>query len=89
MRLQVPENDFCLSARARVPYTEIPYRAGDALLFGKESLGLPAEVMERYATQCFTIPILTGKVRSLNLSTAAGIVVYEGLRQLHAWQNPT
>jgi len=79
----------CLSAHARTPYTHIPYRDGDVLLFGAETRGLPPEVMERYRAQSFTIPMMTGKVRSLNLATAAGIVLYEGLRQLHAWQNPT
>ena len=76
---------FCLSARAEQPYTMIPFRAGDCLLFGAESRGLPPEVLERYREQCYTIPIVSGKVRSLNLSTAVGIVVYEGLRQLQAW----
>ena len=78
---------FCLSAHAKTPYTQIPFAAGDALLFGAETRGLPPEVLERHS--CFTIPMVSGKVRSLNLATAAGIVLYEGLRQLHAWQNPT
>jgi tRNA (cytidine/uridine-2'-O-)-methyltransferase len=78
---------FCLSARAKTPYTQIPFARGDALLFGAETRGLPAEVMERHP--CFTIPMVAGKVRCLNLGTATGIVLYEGLRQLHAWQNPT
>jgi tRNA (cytidine/uridine-2'-O-)-methyltransferase len=80
---------FCLSAHARTPYTQIPLARGDALLFGAETRGLPPEVLERYAAQSFTIPMVSGKVRSLNLATAAGIVLYDGLRQLHAWQNPT
>jgi tRNA (cytidine/uridine-2'-O-)-methyltransferase len=80
---------FCLSTHAQTPYTQIPFARGDALLFGAETRGLPPEVLERYATQCFTIPMVSGKVRSLNLATAAGIVLYDGLRQLHAWQNPT
>ncbi len=74
---------FCLSARADTPYTKIPFRAGDCLLFGAETRGLPAEVMARQA--CFTIPMVSGKVRSLNLATSVGVVVYEGLRQLHGW----
>jgi tRNA (cytidine/uridine-2'-O-)-methyltransferase len=74
---------FCLSAHATAPYTRIPYQPGDCLLFGAETRGLPPEVMQRY--ECFTIPMLTTNVRSLNLATAAGIVLYEGLRQLGAW----
>lgn len=77
---------FCLSAHAKTPYTEIPFARGDALLFGSETRGLPPEVLDRHPS--FTIPMVAGKVRSLNLATAAGIVLYEGLRQLHAWKNP-
>ena len=76
---------YCLSAHAQRPYTKIPFRVGDGLIFGAETRGLPPEVLERYGEQSYTIPMVSGKVRSLNLATAAGIVVYEGLRQLHAW----
>ena len=76
---------FCLSARAEEPYTKIPFRVGDCLLFGAETRGLPPEVLERYRGQSFTIPMVSEKVRSLNLATATGIVLYEGLRQLQAW----
>ena len=75
----------CLSARGFVPYTEAEYREGDCLLFGSESRGLPPSVLERYAERTFVIPMPGSKVRSLNLATAVGIVVYEALRQLHKW----
>lgn len=76
---------YCLSAHGEKPYTQIPFRAGDCLLFGSETRGLPPEVLERYRERCYTIPMPSAKVRSLNLATAVGIVVYEGLRQLHGW----
>jgi tRNA (cytidine/uridine-2'-O-)-methyltransferase len=76
---------YCLSAHAQAPYTRIAFRSGDCLLFGTETRGLPPEVLERYREDCYTIPMLSGKVRSLNLALAVGIVLYEGLRQLHAW----
>lgn len=76
---------LCLSAHAVRPYTDIPFQPGDCVLFGAETRGLPPEVLERHRERSFTIPMLSGKVRSLNLATAAGIVLYEGLRQLHAW----
>lgn len=76
---------FCLSARVDRLYTQIPCRAGDCLLFGPETRGLPPEVLERYHEHCFGIPMPTGKVRSLNLATSVGIVVYDGLRRLHGW----
>jgi tRNA (cytidine/uridine-2'-O-)-methyltransferase len=75
----------CFSARARRTYTEMRFRDGDCLLFGSESRGLPAELLQRHADTAVTIPIPTGKVRSLNLATAVGIGLYEALRQLHNW----
>ena len=76
---------YCFSARAVVPYTRVIYQDGDALLFGGESHGLPAELVERYGERALTIPMPAGKVRSLNLATAVGIVLYEALRQRQAW----
>jgi tRNA (cytidine/uridine-2'-O-)-methyltransferase len=76
---------FCLSARATTPYTAVAFQPGDCLLFGCESRGLPAAVLRRHAERCLCIPMPSGKVRSVNLATAAGIVLYEALRQLLAW----
>ena len=75
----------CLSARATTPYTKASFQDGDCLLFGGESHGLPGEVLARYADRAFLIPMPAGKVRSLNLATAVGIVLYEALRQTSAW----
>jgi tRNA (cytidine/uridine-2'-O-)-methyltransferase len=75
----------CFSARARRNYTEMRFRDGDCLLFGSESRGLPAEVLQHHADTAVTIPIPTGKVRSLNLATAVGVGLYEALRQLNNW----
>jgi tRNA (cytidine/uridine-2'-O-)-methyltransferase len=80
-----PGRLFCLSARAGTPYTRVHYQPGDALVFGGESRGLPAEVLARHAERTLTIPQPAGKVRSLNLATAAGIVLYEALRQVCRW----
>ena len=76
---------LCFSARGTVPYTRADYQDGDCLLFGKESVGLPPEVLERLAQSTFTIPMPSGKVRSLNLATAVGIVLYEAMRQIEKW----
>jgi len=76
---------LCFTARCTVPYTQVAYQDGDCLLFGKESVGLPPEVLARFADRTFGIPMLTGKVRSLNLATAVGIVLYEALRQIEGW----
>ena len=80
-----PERIFCLSAHATQLYTTIAFQPGDCLLFGAETRGLPPEVIARHDGRTFRIPMPSGKVRSLNLATAVGIVLYEGLRQLHSW----
>jgi tRNA (cytidine/uridine-2'-O-)-methyltransferase len=77
---------FCFSAHGGTPYTRIAYLPGDCLLFGGESYGLPAEVLERHAERTLVIPMPAGKVRSLNLATAVGIALFEALRQLNARQ---
>jgi tRNA (cytidine/uridine-2'-O-)-methyltransferase len=76
---------FCFSAHARNPYTQVLYKPGDCLLFGGESKGLPETVVKRYGDRALLIPMPTAKVRSLNLATAVGIALYEGLRQLSPW----
>jgi tRNA (cytidine/uridine-2'-O-)-methyltransferase len=76
---------YCFSARATRSYTDLRYQAGDCLLFGGESQGLPAGLLERHADRALTIPMPGGKVRSLNLATAVGIVLYEALRQVNRW----
>jgi len=76
---------FAFSARATRPYTEVAYQPGDVLLFGSESAGLPAALREKFADRLLCLPMLAGRVRSINLATAAGIALYEALRQLRAW----
>ncbi len=69
------------SKKGKLPYTEAPFAPGAFLLFGKETLGLPEWLLKKYQESTFHIPIW-GSVRSLNLSTAVGIVAYEGYRQI-------
>jgi tRNA (cytidine/uridine-2'-O-)-methyltransferase len=76
---------FCFSAHATRRYTEAMYQDGDMLLFGSESQGLPESVSVRHGENMLTLPMLTDNVRSLNLATAAGIALYEALRQIHGW----
>jgi tRNA (cytidine/uridine-2'-O-)-methyltransferase len=86
--LVAPESScrlICFSAHAVTRHTQLRYQAGDCLLFGSESRGLPASLLERHHERTVTIPMPTGQVRSLNLATAAGIALYEALRQLHQW----
>lgn len=71
-----------LSARATQPYTRLPAARGDWLVFGKETVGLPKSLLERYPRQCYSIPMAGRGVRSLNLSSAVAIVLYDALRRI-------
>jgi tRNA (cytidine/uridine-2'-O-)-methyltransferase len=76
-----PSRVFAFSQYATLRYTDVEYRHGDALLFGRESDGLPDEVLSHEAvTDRLVIPIASGG-RSLNLANAAAIAVYEAWRQ--------
>ncbi len=73
---------LAVSTRGTTPYHEARYRTGDALVFGPETRGLPAAMLASLPPeQVLRIPMVAGS-RSLNLSNAAALVVYEGLRQL-------
>lgn len=74
---------WVLTTRATRPVWDADFRRGDHLLFGKETRGLPAEVLALYPERLLTLPMAPTE-RSLNLSTAVCAVVYEGLRQLVA-----
>jgi tRNA (cytidine/uridine-2'-O-)-methyltransferase len=67
------------SRHASDDYTRAKVKHGDYLLFGRETFGLPLDIREKYP--CYKIPIW-GKVRSLNLSTTVGIVVYHYLHAM-------
>lgn len=72
---------FAATTRGSRAYDDIAFQAGDSLLFGPETRGLPQELLDRLGRDAsFRIPMRTDS-RSLNLSNAAAIVVYEALRQ--------
>jgi tRNA (cytidine/uridine-2'-O-)-methyltransferase len=73
---------FALSAKGRTSYASIAFAQGDVFLMGAETAGLPAEILESVpAAQRLRIPMRAGN-RSLNLSNAAAVVLYEAWRQL-------
>jgi tRNA (cytidine/uridine-2'-O-)-methyltransferase len=74
-----------VSRYAQQNYCRFRYANGDCLLFGSESKGLPDTIRARFADTAVTIPMSTPHVRSLNLATAVGIVLYEALRQRNGW----
>jgi len=75
-------NLLYFSKRATRPYTRARYQENDHLVFGPETRGLPQEFLELNKERCYTIPMMGKGVRSLNLSNAVSIVLYEALRQL-------
>jgi len=82
MRDAFPEGRFWYtSKKASNSYVQAQYKPGDFIVFGKETMGLPDELIEANPDYAIRIPIFQPDVRSLNLSTAAGIVLYEALRQ--------
>lgn len=73
---------FAATTKGQTSYDRIQYQRGDAVLFGPETRGLPPSVLENLGTErTIRIPMKPNS-RSLNLSNAAALVVYEGLRQL-------
>lgn len=76
-----PGRMLAFSARATRSYTQLNYRPDDLLIFGSETRGLPEHIRTALADALYTIPMEGKHVRSLNLSNAAAIVLYEALRQ--------
>jgi tRNA (cytidine/uridine-2'-O-)-methyltransferase len=71
---------WLLSKTAARPYTEAAFEAGDVLVFGSETQGLPRSLLDRCPGRALGIP-MRPEARSLNLSVSVGVVVYEALRQ--------
>ena len=83
-------NDFCernpgakiymATTKAHKTYTEVSYETDCYIMFGKESAGIPEEILVDHEDTCVRIPMI-GDIRSLNLSNSVAIVLYEALRQ--------
>ena len=76
-----PERVFFFSAKAQKSLYSQKFERGDWLVFGKETKGLPDELLRRNPEQSLLIPLL-GPVRGLNVATSVAVAVYEGLRQV-------
>ena len=76
-----PGRIFAVSTRGAINYANLSYRDNDAFLFGPETRGLPVSMLERFpTTEVIRIPMQTNS-RSLNLSNAVAVIVYEAWRQ--------
>ena len=70
-----------LTTKSDRPYTDWRFAEGDFRVFGPETRGLPNQILLTNADRCLTIPIANPNVRSLNLATSVGIVLFEAIRQ--------
>ncbi|HXD33417.1 MAG TPA: tRNA (cytidine(34)-2'-O)-methyltransferase [Pyrinomonadaceae bacterium] len=79
---QLPTTRFLyLSTKGEKSYADWAYESEDCLVFGRETRGLPEDLLHQNWDRCLTIPMLNPKIRSLNLATSVAIVLYEALRQ--------
>jgi len=75
-----------LTTKADRSYTDWQFQPEDCLVFGRETRGLPEDLLRANWENCLRIPIPNPNIRSLNLATAAGIVLFEALRQTGKFQ---
>ncbi|PIE58384.1 MAG: tRNA (uridine(34)/cytosine(34)/5-carboxymethylaminomethyluridine(34)-2'-O)-methyltransferase TrmL [Desulfobulbus propionicus] len=81
LQAQDEESLFFFTTKTSRPYTRARFLPGSRLLFGKETRGLPEEILALYHERCYTVPMSNAAIRSLNLAITTGIVLYEALRQ--------
>ncbi len=78
----LPDSRFLyITTKTKRSYIDWQFKQNDCLIFGRETRGLPEEILDANADRCLTIPMPNPSVRSLNLATSVGIVLYEALRQ--------
>ncbi|MBX7166367.1 MAG: tRNA (cytidine(34)-2'-O)-methyltransferase [Pirellulales bacterium] len=82
-RLGPPDRYWYLTKTGQVPYAGARFQRDDVFVFGSESSGLPRELLDAHPKRCLRIPV-RAQVRSLNLSNAAAVILYEAVRQ-HGW----
>ena len=74
---------YLLTTKVDRPYTEIDPQPGDIFFFGSETAGLPESFLKAHPEACYTIPMKNPGVRSLNLATSVGIVMYHALSRFN------
>jgi tRNA (cytidine/uridine-2'-O-)-methyltransferase len=73
---------YFLTTKSKNAYWKAKFKKDDYLIFGRETKGLPEEILRQSSDRCLTIPMVEPKARSLNLATSVGIVLYEAIRQI-------
>lgn len=80
LKVLIGKNVWLVETQGTRCYTEIAYGPDDWLIFGKETTGLPSSLLHAYPERCVRIP-MGRQIRSLNLSNAVAVVLFEALRQ--------
>lgn len=83
LREKYKDSTFYFSTtKASKFYTNVEYKEGDFIVFGRESSGLPDSIRDSDPARCIKVPMVASTTRSLNLSNTVAIVAYEALRQI-------
>jgi tRNA (cytidine/uridine-2'-O-)-methyltransferase len=86
----LPEARFLyFTTKAKRSFLDWSFEQNDCLVFGRETRGLPEDLLHKNWERCLTIPMLNPKVRSLNLANSVAIALYEALRQTLAFRVPS
>jgi tRNA (cytidine/uridine-2'-O-)-methyltransferase len=72
---------FFFTTKVSKTYSSAQFNPGCFFVFGKETKGLPEDILHLYQDRCYTLPMKNPNIRSLNLAMTAGIVLYEAIRQ--------
>ncbi|WP_102399910.1 tRNA (cytidine(34)-2'-O)-methyltransferase [Haloimpatiens massiliensis] len=75
-------NFYFITTHGENYYTDVQFKKGDFIIFGRESSGLPDYIRESFPERCIRVPMVETTTRSLNLSNTVAIVAYEALKQM-------
>ncbi|MDP4177691.1 MAG: TrmH family RNA methyltransferase, partial [Bacillota bacterium] len=82
LREKYKDSTFYFSTtKGKKIYTDVKFKEGDFIIFGRETCGLPDEIRDSDPERCIRVPMLNTSTRSLNLANTVSIVAYEALRQ--------
>jgi tRNA (cytidine/uridine-2'-O-)-methyltransferase len=84
LQAQKEHDLYFFTTKVERNYTSAQFKAGSFFIYGKETKGLPEDILNLYHDRCYTLPMENPNIRSLNLAMTAGIVLYEALRQCSA-----
>jgi tRNA (cytidine/uridine-2'-O-)-methyltransferase len=84
LQAQKEHDLYFFTTKVERNYTSAQFKPGSFFIYGKETKGLPEDILNLYHDRCYTLPMENPNIRSLNLAMTAGIVLYEALRQCSA-----